>query len=67
MLIPGVEGRVVRPDGSDADYDEPGELFVRGANLSPGYYRNEKATRDTFVDGWLKTGDTIKVDREGFL
>lgn len=67
MLAPGVEGRITREDGTDADYDEPGELWLRGPNLVPGYFRNEKATRESFVDGWLRTGDTLRADREGFL
>ncbi len=67
VLAPGVEARIVRPDGSDAEYDEPGELYVRGGGLSPGYFNNEKATRETFVDGWLHTGDTLKADKDGML
>ena len=67
VLAPGVEGRIVREDGTEADYDEPGELWVHGPNMAPGYYRNEKATREAFVDGWLRTGDTLRVDRQGYL
>ena len=66
-LGPGIEGRVVRPDGTDADYDEPGELWVRGPNMSPGYFRNEESTKKVFGDGWVRTGDTLKVDRDGML
>ncbi|KAI0699126.1 hypothetical protein BC835DRAFT_1405225 [Cytidiella melzeri] len=67
ILIAGMEGRIVRADGSEADYDEPGELWVRGENVALGYWKNEKATRETFVDGWLHTGDHFKVDKEGRL
>ena len=67
VLSPGVEGRIVRPDGTDADYDEPGELWVRGPNMALGYLNNDKATRETFVDGWVRTGDTMKADTKGFL
>ncbi len=67
ILIAGMEGRIVRADGTEADCDEPGELWVRGGNVALGYWNNEKATRETFVDGWLHTGDHFKIDRDGFL
>ena len=67
VLSAGVEGRLVRPDGTDADYEEPGELWVRGPNMALGYLNNEQATRETFVDGWVRTGDTFKADKQGFL
>lgn len=57
----------MRADGTDADYDEPGELHVRGESLSPGYFNNEAATRETFVDGWFRTGDTLRADTNGLL
>lgn len=67
VLIPGMEGKIVRADGSDADYDEAGELWTRGENIALGYWSNEKATRETFVNGWLHTGDHFKIDRDGHL
>ena len=68
LLLPGMEARIVRPDGSDADWDEPGELWVRGPNVALGYYGNEKATRETFLpEGWLRTGDTFRADRDQLL
>lgn len=67
ILNPGLEGRIVRPDGSDAEIDEPGELWVRGASITHGYWNNEKATRETYVNGWLHTGDYFKIDKIGFL
>ncbi|KAK7050947.1 hypothetical protein VNI00_005059 [Paramarasmius palmivorus] len=67
VLLPGMEARIVRDDGTDADVNEVGELWLRGANISPGYYNNEKATQESFVDGWLRTGDKFKVDEEGYF
>ena len=57
----------MRPDGTEADYDESGELWARGEVASPGYYNNPEATREVFVDGWVRMGDTMRFDRHGFL
>ena len=67
VLFPGVEAKIIRPDGTEAGYDEPGELWARGPNVCLGYYKNEKATKETFVNGWVRTGDTLTVDRQGML
>ena len=57
--IPGLEMRIVDPTTGDVMKDrEVGELQFRGTSVTPGYYRHEQATRETFTDdGWLKTGD----------
>jgi long-subunit acyl-CoA synthetase (AMP-forming) len=66
ILIPGQEARIVRDDGTEANVDEVGELYLRGRNVAMGYYNNEKATRETFMeDGWLRTGDRFKADKDG--
>lgn len=44
-----------------------GELLVRGGVVFAGYWRNEKATNDSIVNGWFHTGDLGSVDEEGFL
>lgn len=76
ILIPGMQARLVREDGSEAEYNEVGELWLKGTNVSPGYWGNEQATRETFVDGvdeedgvgkgkWLRTGDRFSVNNDG--
>ncbi|OAX33941.1 acetyl-CoA synthetase-like protein [Rhizopogon vinicolor AM-OR11-026] len=67
ILLPGVEARVVREDGTLAAVNEPGELHVRSGCVALGYHNNEKATKETFVDGWLHTGDRIRIDEDGVL
>jgi fatty-acyl-CoA synthase len=60
------EVRIVRPDGTDADVGELGELWVRGPNVTPGYWNRPDANASSFTDGWLHTGDATRVDEEGF-
>jgi fatty-acyl-CoA synthase len=60
------EVRIVRPDGSDAGAGELGELWVRGPNVTPGYWNRPDANRSSFTDGWLHTGDATRIDDEGF-
>lgn len=65
ILMPGVEARILREDGSEAGLNEPGELWLRSGGVALGYKNNKEASRDTFVDGWLKTGDRFLVDKDG--
>jgi len=65
VLIPGMEARIMRDDGTDANINETGELWMRGENVALGYWNNEKASKETFVDGWVHTGDKFYVDAGG--
>jgi acyl-CoA synthetase (AMP-forming)/AMP-acid ligase II len=69
QLLPGVVARVVKPDGSLAGFNEPGELRVKTPSLALGYWNDERATKETFVEGWLCTGDEviIREDKEIFI
>lgn len=67
MLGPGIEARIVRPDGSLVGPNEAGELYVRGGAVTLGYKGNDKATRETFVDGWVRTGDRMRMDEDEVL
>ena len=60
------EVRIVRPDGTDAEVGELGELWVKGPNVTPGYWNRPDANQSSFTDGWLHTGDATRVDDEGF-
>lgn len=42
-------------------YNTPGELLVRSPSVVLGYLNNEKATKETFKDGWMRTGDEAVV------
>jgi fatty-acyl-CoA synthase len=60
------EVRVVRPDGTDCAVGELGELWVKGPNITPGYWNRPDANKSSFTEGWLHTGDATRVDEEGF-
>jgi long-chain acyl-CoA synthetase len=44
-----------------------GELLVRGPNVVAGYWNKPDATRETFVDGWLRSGDLARIDEDGLV
>ena len=52
---------------SDDPKKVPGEVLVKGENVFLGYYKNEMATKDAFVDGWFRTGDMGVIDGDGYL
>jgi acyl-CoA synthetase (AMP-forming)/AMP-acid ligase II len=59
--VPSVDLGVI-PSGDDASL---GELVARGANLTAGYWNRPQDTEATFADGWLHTGDVVRVDAAG--
>jgi long-chain acyl-CoA synthetase len=62
LPLPGVELRI----DSTSD-DGIGEVLAKGANVMLGFYKNERATKDVFENGWFKTGDLGFIDPDGFL
>jgi len=63
----GIEIRICDVEGQDLSPGEKGEIVVRGENVMAGYWKNERATRETIRDGWLFTGDIGYLDSDGFL
>ena len=63
--MPYVDLRVVDADGADAPTGSPGEVWVRGPVVTPGYWAPD--TAPITDDGWLRTGDLGRLDDEGYL
>ena len=64
QLAARMEARIDSPDPAH----KPGVLYVRGANVMKGYYKNPEATAQALgKDGWLNTGDICSMDGDGYL
>ncbi len=66
LPLPGVSVRLLKPDGSPAGVGQIGELYLRGPNVFPGYWKREEATQAAFVDGYFKTGDLAVLEADGY-
>ncbi|KAH6912861.1 phenylacetyl-CoA ligase [Coprinopsis sp. MPI-PUGE-AT-0042] len=64
-LLPGTVAKVVKPDGSLAAYGEPGDLWIKTPSAALGYANNVQATKETFIDGWVRSGDEVVIERTG--
>ncbi len=67
VLYPGHKARIIKDDGTVAQPGEQGELQLAGRSLAMGYWKNETATKETFDNGWLRTGDRFWADKNGFF
>ena len=66
-LFANLEARLVDDDMNDVKCGDEGEMLVRGPSVFRKYMKNKKATDETFHDGWLKTGDVLRSDEDGFF
>jgi long-chain acyl-CoA synthetase len=67
--LPGTDLRFI--DIEDASKTMPlgerGELVVKGKQVMLGYYNNDDATKEAFIDGWFRTGDVGYMDEDGYV
>ena len=67
LPLPHLEAKIVDPQTSqDLQLGKVGEIWLRGPNISPGYWRKPKETEAAFVNGWFRTGDLGKKDEDGY-
>jgi len=59
--------RVLLDDNSDAPPNVPGEIVIKGDQVLKGYWNNPKATEESFIDGWFRSGDVGRFDENGYL
>ena len=66
-IDPNAEMKLIDDEGREVGPGSRGEIHVRGPNICLGYWRNEKATKDSFdEDGFLRTGDVAICDENGW-
>lgn len=67
-LMPGMSARIVDPDtGEELPPSSTGMLWLRGANVFPGYLKDPEKTAAAIKDDWFVTGDLGRFDEDGFL
>jgi malonyl-CoA/methylmalonyl-CoA synthetase len=67
LPLPSVEVRIVDPENfKDLGTGEVGEIWLRGPNVTPGYWAKPEETKAAFIHGWFRTGDLGKKDEEGY-
>ena len=60
-------GSIGKPvEGVEAKINESGELLCKAGGLAVGYYRMPEESAETFVDGWVHTGDRARIDEDGY-
>jgi fatty-acyl-CoA synthase len=62
-----IDGKVVSDSGEECKPDEVGELWLKGPNVTPGYWHNDEANAKSFDGEWFKTGDLVRIDEEGYI
>ena len=65
-LLDGYEARLLDEKGEPAPADSEGNLWIKGDSAARFYWQNPEATAQTFVDGWVRTGDLYRRDSDGY-
>ncbi|WP_309751148.1 class I adenylate-forming enzyme family protein [Novosphingobium sp.] len=64
--VPVSRLKLTDPEGQEVPQGEVGELWANGPMIVAEYWNNPKASAETFIDGWVRTGDLAWIDEEGF-
>lgn len=65
--VAGFEMVIRDSDGNPVAIDTPGQLFMKTPSLAAGYWDDPKATADVIENGWINSGDIMKIDADGYL
>ncbi len=65
--MPGVDVKLIDDDGREAPPGQDGEILLRGAHMSAGYWHKPEATAEAIIDGWFHTGDLGRRDADGHV
>jgi acyl-coenzyme A synthetase/AMP-(fatty) acid ligase len=66
-VVPGFEARVVNDDGKEVAAGIVGHLLVKGPTTAPYYWNRAERTRATMLGEWLRTGDMVSRDPDGYF
>jgi malonyl-CoA/methylmalonyl-CoA synthetase len=67
LPLPNVQARIIDPETfQEVSLGEVGEIWLKGPNITPGYWRKPQETEAAFANGWFRTGDLGKKDKEGY-
>ncbi|PHR56453.1 MAG: acid--CoA ligase [Robiginitomaculum sp.] len=58
---------ILDEDGKERPRNTRGEICIKGANITSGYWRNPEATKAAFINGWFRTGDIGRMDDDGYI
>ena len=67
QVLPGIDLRIVTPDGRAALPGESGEVLIRAPSIMKGYWKRPSETEQVLRDGWYHTGDVGYLDADGYL
>ena len=65
-LLRGYEARLIDHEDNATPQGEVGNLWIRSHSAAVGYWQRRETTAQTFVDGWVRTGDLYRQDKEDF-
>ncbi|NCF61966.1 MAG: AMP-binding protein [Gammaproteobacteria bacterium] len=62
-----IDMKIMKSETQEAAAGEQGEIWMKGANVTPGYWQRPEADEQSFVAGWLKSGDIGRKDEDGYI
>lgn len=68
LPLPSTDIKICDNDGIELSLGETGELYIKGPQVTPGYWNKPEMTKNIIdEEGWLRTGDIVKIDEKGFI